>query len=68
MRRLQDEMARAIDATQIHIRNLNTGKGPAVQALRAQADSPVYSSRLLTALSAQPGLEVLADLVERVEL
>lgn len=65
---LGGEMARAIDATQIHIRNLNTGKGPAVQALRAQADSPVYSSRLLTALSAQPGLEVLADLVERVEL
>ncbi len=64
---LGGEMARAIDATQIHIRNLNTGKGPAVQALRAQADSPVYSSRLATALSAQPGLEVLADLVEGLE-
>jgi len=65
---LGGEMARAIDATHIHIRNLNTGKGPAVQALRAQADRPVYSTRMATALAAQSGVEVLADLVEDLEV
>src|SRR3954468_11262626 len=34
---LGGEMARAIDRSFIQIRMLNTGKGPAVQALRAQA-------------------------------
>ena len=35
-------MARAIDATGIQFRMLNTKKGPAVQALRAQADKQRY--------------------------
>lgn len=64
---LGGEMARVIDATQIHIRNLNTGKGPAVQALRAQADSLVYSRRMTRALTEQAGLRLLADRVEALE-
>ncbi|HOO55559.1 MAG TPA: tRNA uridine-5-carboxymethylaminomethyl(34) synthesis enzyme MnmG [bacterium] len=43
---LGGEMARNIDETHIHIRWLNTSKGPAVQALRAQADKLRYQSRL----------------------
>src|SRR5512142_2206702 len=50
------EMARAIDDTFIHIRTLNTGKGPAVQALRAQVDKAAYRLRMTRALESQPGL------------
>ncbi len=40
---LGGEMARNIDKTTIQIRTLNLSKGPAVQALRAQADKRLYS-------------------------
>ncbi|MEA3407228.1 MAG: tRNA uridine-5-carboxymethylaminomethyl(34) synthesis enzyme MnmG [Chloroflexota bacterium] len=40
---LGGEMARNIDKTFIQIRTLNLSKGPAVQALRAQADKRLYS-------------------------
>ena len=40
---LGGEMARNIDRTFIQIRLLNSSKGPAVQALRAQADKRLYS-------------------------
>src|SRR5579872_178718 len=40
---LGGEMARNTDATSVQIRLLNTGKGPAVQALRAQSDKHAYS-------------------------
>jgi tRNA uridine 5-carboxymethylaminomethyl modification enzyme len=39
---LGGEMARAIDATGIQFRQLNTSKGPAVRASRAQADKQLY--------------------------
>src|SRR5690349_10822869 len=39
---LGGEMGRATDATLTHVRMLNTSKGPAVQALRAQADKNLY--------------------------
>src|SRR5690625_6371010 len=35
-------MGQVIDKTHIQMRMLNTGKGPAVRALRAQADKPLY--------------------------
>lgn len=35
-------MGKVIDKTYIQMRMLNTGKGPAVRALRAQADKPLY--------------------------
>ena len=42
---LGGEMARAIDATGIQFRQLNTRKGPAVRASRAQADKRALPRR-----------------------
>lgn len=60
---LGGEMARVIDRTHIHIRMLNTSKGPAVQALRAQADRLAYSAGMGAVVRDQEGLEVLPALV-----
>ena len=46
---LGGEMARAIDETGIQFRVLNTRKGPAVRATRAQADKALYRQRMKTA-------------------
>ncbi len=43
---LGGEMGRTIDETSIQIKTLNSSKGPAVQALRAQADKRRYSSTM----------------------
>ncbi|MCX8035761.1 MAG: tRNA uridine-5-carboxymethylaminomethyl(34) synthesis enzyme MnmG [Candidatus Sumerlaeia bacterium] len=51
-------MGRAIDATGIQFRMLNTGKGPAVRALRAQADKREYSRWMARTLAAVPNLEL----------
>lgn len=56
-------MARAIDDTHIHIRMLNTRKGPAVQALRAQADRPVYSARMREEVESVKEIEIHQELV-----
>lgn len=56
-------MAQVIDETHIHIRMLNTRKGPAVQALRAQADRPVYSQRMREIVEADPNIRIHQDLV-----
>jgi tRNA uridine 5-carboxymethylaminomethyl modification enzyme len=56
-------MAQVIDETHIHIRMLNTRKGPAVQALRAQADRPVYSQRMREIVESDPNIHIYQDLV-----
>ncbi len=56
-------MGRVIDETLIQIRLLNTGKGPAVQALRAQADKHAYNAAMTRVLAVQPGLTLQAGLV-----
>jgi len=56
---LGGEMGRNIDATYTHIRLLNTRKGPAVQALRAQADKARYSARMKAVLERAERVEVL---------
>ncbi|MBI4216583.1 MAG: tRNA uridine-5-carboxymethylaminomethyl(34) synthesis enzyme MnmG [Chloroflexi bacterium] len=63
---LGGEMAQAIDRTFIQIRMLNTGKGPAVQALRAQADKEAYCRAMKRALESQPGLDLKQALVEEL--
>ncbi|HEX2034526.1 MAG TPA: tRNA uridine-5-carboxymethylaminomethyl(34) synthesis enzyme MnmG [Chloroflexota bacterium] len=63
---LGGEMARNIDRTQLQIRMLNTGKGPAVRALRAQADKERYHLAMRRVLAHQPGLELRSALVERL--
>ncbi|MDO8674440.1 MAG: FAD-dependent oxidoreductase, partial [Dehalococcoidia bacterium] len=63
---LGGEMAKTIDRTFIQIRMLNTGKGPAVQALRAQADKRLYSLCMRRVLESRPGLDIKQDMVESV--
>src|ERR671916_868072 len=60
---LGGEMGRCIDKTFIQIRMLNTGKGPAVQALRAQADKALYSRLMRRTLEATPNLTLGRALV-----
>src|SRR5690606_38925002 len=50
---LGGEMAKNIDKTYIQMRMLNTGKGPAVQALRAQADKTLYQQEMKNTLENQ---------------
>ena len=53
---LGGEMARNIDATGIQFRILNTRKGPAVRASRAQADKQLYRLRMKRVLEQQDNL------------
>src|SRR5260221_2512965 len=53
---LGGEMAKAIDATGIQFRRLNTRKGPAVRATRVQADKALYPGRMKRGLEHQPRL------------
>jgi tRNA uridine 5-carboxymethylaminomethyl modification enzyme len=63
---LGGEMARNIDRTFIQIRLLNSSKGPAVQALRAQADKRLYSLSMKHTLESTPNLYLKQAMVERV--
>lgn len=55
---LGGEMGSAADDTFIHIRMLNSAKGPAVRAIRAQIDRIGYSGRMRSALAGQRGLDI----------
>jgi len=55
---LGGEMAKNIDATGIQFRVLNTRKGPAVRAGRAQADKQLYRLRMKRVLEQQDNLHV----------
>ena len=55
---LGGEMGRAIDDTFLQSRMLNTGKGPAVHSLRAQADKRAYQLRMRRALESEPQLHI----------
>ncbi|MCL6452851.1 MAG: tRNA uridine-5-carboxymethylaminomethyl(34) synthesis enzyme MnmG [Alicyclobacillus sp.] len=63
---LGGEMARNIDATYIQMRMLNTGKGPAVQALRAQADKVLYGLNMKRTLEHQPNLALKQAMVDEL--
>ncbi|KUG02576.1 trna uridine 5-carboxymethylaminomethyl modification enzyme gida [hydrocarbon metagenome] len=64
---LGGEMAKNIDKSQLQMRIINTGKGPAVQALRAQADKNQYYLEMLKTLLAQESLDVLMAEVQDIE-
>jgi len=63
---LGGEMGRNIDESYIQIRLLNTSKGPAVYALRAQADKQAYTRRMTMVVQGQKNLDVKQALVEKV--
>ncbi len=63
---LGGEMALAIDATGIQFRTLNTRKGPAVRATRAQADKMAYRAYMKALVERMPGLTVRQASVERL--
>ncbi|THE09214.1 tRNA uridine-5-carboxymethylaminomethyl(34) synthesis enzyme MnmG [Bacillus timonensis] len=63
---LGGEMAKNIDKTHIQMRMLNTGKGPAVRALRAQADKFSYQHEMKKTLENEPNLTLVQGMVERL--
>ncbi len=63
---LGGEIGRNTDRTFIQIRLLNTSKGPAVQALRAQCDKQAYRLAMKFALEAQPNLDMKQATITRL--
>jgi tRNA uridine 5-carboxymethylaminomethyl modification enzyme len=64
---LGGEMARVIDRTGIQFRMLNTGKGQAVQAVRAQADKGAYQRLMRRTVESQERLELKQATVVSIE-
>ncbi len=63
---LGGEMGRNIDKTYIQMRMLNTGKGPAVHALRAQADKFLYQHEMKKTMELTPNLTLRQGMVEEL--
>ena len=63
---LGGEMAKAIDATLLQLKMLNSSKGPAVRALRAQADKITYPAYMRNVIFSTPNLEVLEGYVTKL--
>ncbi|GAC41295.1 tRNA uridine-5-carboxymethylaminomethyl(34) synthesis enzyme MnmG [Paenibacillus popilliae] len=63
---LGGEMGRNIDKTFIQMRMLNTGKGPAVHALRAQADKVLYQQAMKETVESTPNLTLRQGMVEEL--
>ncbi|TXK77751.1 tRNA uridine-5-carboxymethylaminomethyl(34) synthesis enzyme MnmG [Paenibacillus sp. N3.4] len=63
---LGGEMGRNIDKTYIQMRMLNTGKGPAVHALRAQADKFSYQHKMKETIEATPNLTLRQGMAEEL--
>lgn len=61
-------MARAIDATGIQFRTLNTKKGPAVRATRAQADKALYRLHMKRLMETMPGVTLRQASAERIRV
>ena len=57
-------MARAIDRAGIQFRTLNSSKGPAVRATRAQADRELYRQAIRGLLEGQPDLTIIEQSVD----
>ncbi len=63
---LGGEMGRNTDRAGIQFRMLNTSKGPAVRALRAQCDKKLYRQAMQQTLRSQLGLDIGRGTVDRV--
>ncbi|MDK8190626.1 tRNA uridine-5-carboxymethylaminomethyl(34) synthesis enzyme MnmG [Paenibacillus sp. UMB7766-LJ446] len=63
---LGGEMGRNIDKTFIQMRMLNTGKGPAVHALRAQADKFSYQHTMKETMENERNLTMRQGMVDRL--
>ncbi|MGQ8875572.1 tRNA uridine-5-carboxymethylaminomethyl(34) synthesis enzyme MnmG [Paenibacillus sp. TSA_86.1] len=63
---LGGEMGRNIDKTFIQMRMLNTGKGPAVHALRAQADKFSYQHTMKETMEKESNLTMRQGMVDRL--
>jgi len=59
-------MGKVIDKTHIQMRMLNTGKGPAVRALRAQADKVLYQQEMKRVLEETGNLTIHQGMVEEL--
>ena len=63
---LGGQMALVSDAAGIQFRMLNRSKGPAVWALRAQADRAMYREAMLQVVEAQEGLDLKQATIEKI--
>lgn len=63
---LGGEMGHNIDKTYIQMRMLNTGKGPAVRALRAQADKHAYHRAMKQTIEEEPNLTLRQATVDQL--
>lgn len=63
---LGGEMGRNADKGALQVKMLNTKKGPAVQALRAQEDKITYPKEMLKTLKAEPNLDIKEAMVEKL--
>ena len=63
---LGGEMAKTIDKTYIQMKMLNTGKGPAVRALRAQADKELYSKEMRKTVENQENLTLRQTMIDEI--
>ena len=63
---LGGEMGKNTDKAFLQMKMLNTKKGPAVRALRAQADKITYKEEMIKTITSQENLEVLEAMVEDI--
>ena len=63
---LGGEMAKNIDKSYIQMKMLNTGKGPAVRALRAQADKELYSKEMRKTVENQENLTLQQTMINEI--
>ena len=63
---LGGEMGKNIDKTFIQMKMLNTKKGPAVRALRAQADKVEYQKEMIKTLKGQVNLDIQEGMVKEL--
>ena len=59
-------MGQIIDRSYLNIRTLNETRGPAVAALRAQADKRLYQAEMTLAIERQPNLQLKQGLVTEI--